>query len=436
MALNIEENLINNIIINTNQMEKIDEEEEEDYDIWDIFDDVKEEETEELFTDLEIKILCKSCGTKLIDDFKSGTQVCRNCGLENSINKLDRSFENNNLSNNNKVSSRYGCPSNFFLPKSSLGTVIGGKRSRIQRLHQWSSMPYKERSLLQVFKYITDRCRRKGYRKYIIDSAYSLYNNLSQITHKTGKNKGKKMIIRGNNRKSLIAACVFYAAKLQGTPRSPKEIAGIFGLELTEVTKGCRKFIEIMGKDIDRYNIKSSRSADFVERFGKKLKLDRKYVDEAIRIANNIAKLDYASDHQPPSIAASSLLLIININGLNISKDEISKIVDISQVTISKIYTKIEKFAQVITNDESVNRIYRQIQDIKLGNDSEENSVTYSESVIFSNQILTNSTETIPELVNTTDSDQIIKPGKRKSKNKRKSKEKTKTKTKTKTTSI
>ena len=34
------------------------------------------------------------------------------------------------------------------------------------------------------------------------------------------------------NRKSMIAACLFYACKFQNEPRSPKEIADIYSLEI------------------------------------------------------------------------------------------------------------------------------------------------------------------------------------------------------------
>ena len=51
------------------------------------------------------------------------------------------------------------------------------------------------------------------------------------------------------NRKSMIAACVFYACKLQKEPRSPKEIADIYSIEIKHVNRGYRKFMEYINTE-------------------------------------------------------------------------------------------------------------------------------------------------------------------------------------------
>jgi hypothetical protein len=47
----------------------------------------------------------------------------------------------------------------------------------------------------------------------------------SDCKHAYGKNEGKIIIKRGNNRIGLIAACLFYSCRKIGMTRSPKEIA-------------------------------------------------------------------------------------------------------------------------------------------------------------------------------------------------------------------
>ena len=60
------------------------------------------------------------------------------------------------------------------------------------------------------------------------------------------------------NLRSMIAACVLYACKLQGEPRSPKEIADIYDLEIKNVNKGCRRFLEFI--DLESLNTEFSSS--------------------------------------------------------------------------------------------------------------------------------------------------------------------------------
>jgi len=415
------ENKIDKELINDNNNKinlKVDE--IENSELWDFYDEIGSSETSN-----ENKVgKCISCGsTDQIENGKTRNLVCKHCGL-NVVDDLDRSFSTNN-SNADIVSnsSNYNIPINYFFRESSMGTIIGGRgNSRIKTIHRWGLMPYRERSRKEVFDFLTNICKKSGLEKSIIDNAHILYMNLSAVKK---KNMDRTIIIRGNNRDSLIAACVYFGCKMQGKPRCPKEIAQMFGLGLTDVTGGCRKFLEIMGKDVGMYNIKSSKAYDYVERCGRILKLQKKYILQAIKIVKNIITLDYASDHQPPSVAAGCLLLVVNMNNLDIDKEKISSVFKISQVTITKIYDKILKYQKVITNDEAVARIYKKIQKIKLGSDTDE-GINYSESNIFTIQNENNDTKLIttsPDDISTfkqteteTDTETMIKPGKKKRK--------------------
>ena len=143
-------------------------------------------------------------------------------------------------------------------------------------------------------------------------------------------------------------------------PEVLKEIADIFDLELKQVNKGCRKFLDLMNVDILMYKIRCSQSTDFIERYCKKLRVGKDYIDSAKRISNNIHKLDIASTHQPPSVAAGSILLMANLYDLDITKS-ISEIFGISDVTIAKTYRKIYPYHKIISSDEITEKIYKKL---------------------------------------------------------------------------
>ena len=155
----------------------------------------------------------------------------------------------------------------------------------------------------------------------------------------------------------MIAACVFHACKLQKEPRSPKEIADIYDLEIRNVNKGCKKFLDYIDLSLISLEIKSSQSSDFIERFAKKLNIEKEYIDKAKDISININKLNLASTHEPPSVAAGCILLVSTIYHIDISKKNISEIFGISDVTISKTYRKIFPYHKIITNNEVTNLI-------------------------------------------------------------------------------
>ena len=299
------------------------------------------------------KKTCKSCKSeKLVIDNIKGYLVCSECAVINQE-FLDENPEfSYDDDGNSGGSSRYGCPSNFFFPKSALGTKIASKGyNKVTALQIQGQMPYREKSLLEVLERIQSKCKKYGITQTIIDSAKILYKKVNDSKHINGKRKGKNMIIRCINRRSMIAACVFYGCKMQKEPRSPKEIADIYELEIKHVHRGCRKILDYVDLNSIFYKISNSQSADFIERLGKKLEIDKKYIDIAKDVCNNIQKLGFASTHEPPSIAAGCLLLISNIYSLNITKKQISKIFDISDVTISKSYRKIHPFYKIILDN-------------------------------------------------------------------------------------
>jgi hypothetical protein len=127
----------------------------------------------------------------------------------------------------------------------------------------------------------------------ILDSAKILYKKVSDSKHIRGKRKGKNMIMRCINRRSMIASCVFYACKMQKEPRSPKEIADIYDLEIKHVHRGCRKILDYIDLNSTFYQIKNSQAADFIERLSKKLNIDKKFIDISNIILSGSTAFNY-----------------------------------------------------------------------------------------------------------------------------------------------
>lgn len=311
--------------------------------------------------------ICSNCNNNenIIEDFSLGIIVCKNCGqvLDSIIdaNPEWRSFEDDNKGDN---ANRCGLGVSKLLPQSSLGTTIGGGKfkSRIKTLHSWSAMPYRERSLHQVFKQFQDKCANTGILKCIEDDAKIMYKAISECKHSEGKNKDKYIIIRGKNRISLIAACVFFACKRKGMTRSPKEIADIFDINYTDITRGCKNFQKFVKKGNIDINTGFSLPEDFVSRFCKELHIKDKYIEESINIAKNIRRMNIASVHTPFSIATSSILLMSEFNNIeNINKRRLANKFGVSEVTISKTFKKIEEYKDILKSQEKVEAFIKQM---------------------------------------------------------------------------
>jgi transcription initiation factor TFIIB len=333
-------------------------------DIWDILDQIKKDNHSETIDDIVSEtdaIVCKDCGsTNLTEDQNTSVIVCSDCGMINEE-ILDHGPEwrqYNNDDNRGEGVNRCGCPSNFFFPKSSQGTIMTGSTSnRLKRKQKWNSMVYKERSLNYVFEGISAVCAKNGLPKIITDTAKILYKNLSDCKHKTGPNAGKQIIIRGDNRLSIIAACVYRACEQNKMPRSVKEIARFFNLDEKKVTKGNKQYVKILKNAEDQAMVtaqldNNSSAEDFIKRHWSK-RIPKEAMDLAVTIANNCCRMKLASDHNPQSIAAGAMLLMVEYSNLNIDKKSIAKLLETTDVTIGKIYHKIAPYADALVDNEA-----------------------------------------------------------------------------------
>jgi transcription initiation factor TFIIIB Brf1 subunit/transcription initiation factor TFIIB len=309
-------------------------------------------------------LFCDACNSDdIVEDTSHGIVVCRGCGQVLS-NMLDLNAEWTQYNDDNKKDmNRCSHPINQLLPQSSIATTITGTcSSRIKTLHGWSAMPYKERSLNEVFKIITAKCHEGKILKCIEDDAKIMYKNISDCKHLYGKNKDKSIIIRGKNRTSVIAGCILFACRKKDKTRSPKEIAELFNLKYTEITKGCKIFQRLAKlKNMDLH-LKFTKPENFITRFCEELKIKNEYAIQAIQISNNVQKLQIASVHTPLSLATGSIYLMIHLNKLDIQKKTIAEKFNVSQVTIAKAFKKLEPFINILVNNDICDRLSVEIK--------------------------------------------------------------------------
>ena len=269
---------------------------------------------------------------------KDGVIICKKCN--NIINNIIDSPEWRYYGSSDSKSSdptRCGMPVNMLLPDSSVGTSVNnkGRNSKVALYQQWNSMPYKERSKYKVFNEIASCCKKNNLPGIIIDTASSLYSIISDTK-----------ISRGNNRKGIIAACVFNACKECNVPRSIKELSDIFNITPKILTKGCKNYTEIIRiNKININRIQNTRSidlTDFIDRFSYNLNFTDKDINKIRKISELCHKYELIYDNTPPAMASGCIYLYIKLKKLNISKKDVSDNCLISEVTINKCYKKLD----------------------------------------------------------------------------------------------
>lgn len=314
--------------------------------------------------------VCATCGCKeLMEDYTQGIVVCTNnkCGEVQQRSMYDQNPEWKQYDDDDKAGARCSQAVNVLLPQSSLGTSVGGyANSRTKRLAGWVHMPYSERSLNNEFKKIHEVCQKAEIFKCVEDDTKIMYKMASECRYQTGKNKGRIVITRGVNRRSIIAACLFFACVRKGVTRTSKEIAQLWDIGESEMNRGRRNLQKLFKLKDQAKKLMltkdTSKPEHFIRRYCTALKLKNQYIEDALKIAINVDKLNLASGHTPCSSAAACILLMAELNNLeHITKKRLSNECDVSDSTIFKTYKEMEPYKHVLMNTDSTNEIVNQI---------------------------------------------------------------------------
>ena len=240
---------------------------------------------------------------------------------------------------------RCGMPINPLLQESSFGCKVlccgstSYEMRKIRRYTEWQSMPYKEKSQYDEFQRITIMSQNAGVPKMIIDDAVRYHKKISEY----------ELTFRGDNRDGILAASIYISCRINNYPRTAKEIATIFHLDVTSATKGCKNaqlIINNLEKDMEN-NEKTSfcrtKPEAFIERYCSKLNINSELTRVSQFISMKIEKLGLMPENTPHSIAAGVVYFIAQTCKLNISKKDVKNVSEISEVTINKCFKKIEK---------------------------------------------------------------------------------------------
>jgi transcription initiation factor TFIIB len=210
---------------------------------------------------------------------------------------------------------------------------------KIRRYTEWQSMPYKEKSQYDEFQIITTMAQHAGMPKMIIDDAIRYHKKISEY----------ELTFRGDNRDGILAASIYISCRINNFPRTAKEIAIIFHLDVTSATKGCKNAVAIINnleKDMDnkeKTNLGQTKPEAFIERYCSKLNINNELTKLCQFISMKITKGNIMPENTPPSIAAGVVYFISQICKLNISKRDVKNVSETSEVTINKCYKKLEK---------------------------------------------------------------------------------------------
>lgn len=308
-------------------------------------------------------LTCKSCGIAREDWVFDDHSICTTCG-EIMERPIDSGAEYRFFGLEERCGGdpcRVGAPMDTRFPTSGLGTMIlssahGGNSStriamaRVRRYHTWNLLPYRERSLLQVFEQVALAATNHGFDVRTMDIAKDMYVKLVEHCDR-----------RGMSRTSVVASSIYSALKQVGQPRKPKEIADMFHLSTAQFTKSLKYFQEILcmahqrgllhGGQADPAAMPSTRASDYISNPLSKLPIRRDAFhmirELAIKAANEVEAKEICSENMPPSLAAGVIALVLRQKLKEeypdvISCERIASVCGVSEGTLQKCLKKLE----------------------------------------------------------------------------------------------
>ena len=307
-------------------------------------------------------IFCGNCGGDQDQMEFDEYTVCKSCG-EVQERMIDSGAEYRFFGSEDRSMSdpcRVGAPTDTRFPNSTLGTMIlshahGGNSStriamaRVRRYHTWNLLPYKERSLLQVFEQISLAATNNGFDQRTMDYAKELYVKLVEHCDR-----------RGMSRTSVVASCLYSALKKVEQPRKPKEIADMFHLSIAQFTKSLKYFQEMLCMANQRGLLSSTaapatypstKASNYISKPLSRLPITRKQFQVldtvAIHLADDVEAADLCPENMPPSLAAGVLALVLQHAGLHeIPCERIAGVCDVSPGTLQKCMKKLQAALQ------------------------------------------------------------------------------------------
>ena len=321
--------------------------------LWNVFESQVEEskKMECLCQTIKERDFCENCDS-ILEYSDEGFLTCTNdkCGIIYK-DSLDQTAEWRYYGADDNQSSdptRCGMPINPLLEESSFACKVLciGKTSyemrKIRRYTEWQSVPYKEKTRYNEFQRIIMYAQIAGIYTKIVDDAIKYHKKISEYEHS----------FRGDNKNGLLVASIYISFRINEYPRTAKELAAMFNLDVGIATKGCKLAMMILNdleNDIandDKTHFVKTTPNDFIERYCSRLNINPELIQLCKFISVKIEKENLMQSNAPNSIAAGIVYYISYLCNLNVSKADVNNVSEISEVTINKCYKTLETMTE------------------------------------------------------------------------------------------
>eukprot|EP00730_Choanoeca_flexa_P015514 TRINITY_DN7139_c0_g3_i1.p1 TRINITY_DN7139_c0_g3~~TRINITY_DN7139_c0_g3_i1.p1 ORF type:complete len:387 (+),score=109.26 TRINITY_DN7139_c0_g3_i1:128-1288(+) len=278
----------------------------------------------------------------IVEDFRAGDLVCRDCGRVVGDRVVDvgtewRNFGNSDKNKNKHDPSRVGAAEDPLLDGGELSTRVSELKNATLPWAQWqhrSNMTSDTRSLKSVFKQV----EQLGSRMKLADATIQVAKQCYKMYVSTGKAS------KGNSHLHLAAGAIYLACKKKDNARSVKEVATYANCTPKALNKVHRAMAEVLKAADQNGGSTVVDPSNYVKRWCSKLGLqiknrtDTTSVAAAVHIVKAIKVLGLLEGKSPQTVAAVAIHLMTLVSGYDVSFQAIKAKTGASEAAIKGSY--------------------------------------------------------------------------------------------------
>ena len=289
-------------------------------------------------SEVEEERICPECGSgHLVRDYERGEVVCAACGLVLADRAIDQGPEW--IAHSMEEAERLahtGPPRKVLAGASGLTTVVPfpNRDIRGKEIPERAKRVFFRLRRLQVTSAVSGRGER---------SSANLARTLDRVVSHLGLPASVKDeaalvcrkaigsgVLRGRSASAVVAAAVCAACRIDGVPRTLREMERATGVARKTV---ARHYRELVRAGVLRA-VPLPRPQDYVSRFCAELRLSSRTQAETMRILKEWDRLGLSSSSSPVGTAATAIYIAAELCGERKYQTQVAQVTGVTEVTL------------------------------------------------------------------------------------------------------
>ena len=289
---------------------------------------------------------CPECGsTSFVQDYDSGETACSNCGLVIQEVMMDKGPEWQAFTQEEKESrTRVGTPASYSVYDKGLSTSI----NRIDRDAFGRKLPLSTKLQMWRLRKWQIRCRAHSSILRNLAETMTELDRLSDkvsmpapvkeeaaVIYRKALNEG---LVRGRSITPIVAASLYAACRITGTPRSLREITDASISDKKDVARVYRLLLRQLG-----ISVPIADPTIYLTKIAERCNVSGHTQTVALKLVNEAKQKHVSAGKDPKGLAAAALYTACCQSGEKKTQKDIACAAGVTEVTVRNRYKTLKR---------------------------------------------------------------------------------------------